>query len=117
MTLQEKPEIFTHIKKNYHSVRMPLSGYLFQQKLMLIKERETGGALKCGTFGASSLNARHLATGDFDGRLALWDLEYTEAPVFSIKAHSSIINDIDGCGGSITSSHGPPELATASRDV
>jgi hypothetical protein len=44
------------------------------------------------------------------------DLEYTEAPVFSIKAHSSIINDIGGCGGSITSSYGPPELATASRD-
>jgi len=33
-----------------------------------------------------------------------------------MKAHSSIINDIAGCGGSITSSHGPPELATASRD-
>ncbi|CAB4396951.1 WD40 repeat-like protein [Rhizophagus irregularis] len=139
MTLQEKPEIFTHIKKKlsfgtYAVKWIPFSAKfvvlgqhprgtgLFQvyelneQELMLIKERETGGALKCGTFGASSLNARHLATGDFDGRLALWDLEYTEAPVFSIKAHSSIINDIDGCGGSITSSHGPPELATASRD-
>ncbi|RGB25458.1 WD repeat-containing protein 92-like protein [Rhizophagus diaphanus] len=139
MTLQEKPEIFTHIKKKlsfgtYAVKWIPFSAKfvvlgqhprgtgLFQvyelneQELMLIKERETGGALKCGTFDASSLNARHLATGDFDGRLALWDLEYTEAPVFSIKAHSSIINDIDGCGGAITSSHGPPELATASRD-
>ncbi|RIA90571.1 WD40-repeat-containing domain protein [Glomus cerebriforme] len=140
MTLQEKPEIFTLLKKKLsfgtYAVRwIPSSAKLVvlgqhpkgtaglfqvyelnEQELTLIKERETGGALKCGTFGASSLNARHLATGDFDGRLALWDLEHTEAPVISIKAHSSIINDIDGCGGSITSSYGPPELATASRD-
>ncbi|CAI2162511.1 1809_t:CDS:2 [Funneliformis geosporum] len=136
---QKKPEIFTHLTKKLsfgtYAVRWipssakfvvlgqhPRGTGLFQvyeldeQEIVLVEERETGGALKCGTFGASSLNARHLATGDFDGRLALWDLEHTEAPVFSIKAHSSIINDIAGCGGSITSSHGPPELATASRD-
>ncbi|CAG8444927.1 5143_t:CDS:2 [Funneliformis mosseae] len=138
-TVHKKPEIFTHLTKKLtfgtYAVRWipssakfvvlgqhPRGTGLFQvyeldeQELVLVEERETGGALKCGTFGASSLNSRHLATGDFDGRLALWDLEHTEAPVFSIKAHSSIINDIAGCGGSITSSHGPPELATASRD-
>lgn len=27
---------------------------------------------KCGTFGASSLRNRHLATGDFGGRLQVW---------------------------------------------
>lgn len=28
--------------------------------------------LKCGTFGASSLQQRHIATGDFDGNLSIW---------------------------------------------
>lgn len=27
---------------------------------------------KCGTFDASSLRARHLATGDYTGRLQVW---------------------------------------------
>lgn len=27
---------------------------------------------KCGTFGASTLSERHLATGDFDGSLSIW---------------------------------------------
>lgn len=27
---------------------------------------------KCGTFEASSLRARHLATGDYTGRLQVW---------------------------------------------
>jgi hypothetical protein len=27
---------------------------------------------KCGTFGASTLSERHLATGDFEGLLSIW---------------------------------------------
>lgn len=27
---------------------------------------------KCGTFDASSLNSRHLATGDYTGRMQVW---------------------------------------------
>ena len=36
------------------------------------RQSEKHAAFKCGTFGASSLAERHLATGDFDGRLAIW---------------------------------------------
>lgn len=28
--------------------------------------------IKCGTFGATSLQQRHMATGDFDGNLNIW---------------------------------------------
>ena len=37
-----------------------------------VLQSEKHAAFKCGTFGASSLAERHLATGDFDGRLSIW---------------------------------------------
>ncbi|RUP46237.1 hypothetical protein BC936DRAFT_147178 [Jimgerdemannia flammicorona] len=85
------------------------------KQLQLTHEAEKPSSFKCGTFGASTLHTRHLATGDFAGKLQLWDLERTEMPIFSIKAHDNIINGMDGCGGA-SSPHGAPELATASRD-
>ena len=33
---------------------------------------EKKASFKCGTFGATSLQQRHLATGDFEGRLMIW---------------------------------------------
>merc|ERR1711939_388991 len=81
----------------------------------LVHESEKHAAFKCGTFGASSLAERHLATGDFDGRLSIWDLERTEMPVYSVKAHDVIVNAIDGCGG-LNIGYGAPELVTGSRD-
>ncbi|KAJ3320848.1 WD repeat-containing protein 92 [Blyttiomyces sp. JEL0837] len=84
-------------------------------KLNMVHETEKQHALKCGTFGASSLQARHLAAGDFDGRLSVFDLERTEVPVYTVKAHDTIINGIDGAGG-VGIKTGPPELATCSRD-
>ena len=50
--------------------------------------------IKCGTFGASSIEERHLATGDHNGTLAVYDLERPETAVFEQKAHLSIINAI-----------------------
>ena len=47
--------------------------------------------IKCGTFGASSIEERHLATGDHNGTLAVYDLERPETAVFEQKAHLSII--------------------------
>ncbi|EGF84211.1 hypothetical protein BATDEDRAFT_84932 [Batrachochytrium dendrobatidis JAM81] len=79
------------------------------------QEIEKPHAFKCATFGASSLTTRHLATGDFGGRLSMWDLERTEMPIYSAVAHSEIVNCIDGCGG-IGIQAGPPELVTGSRD-
>jgi len=81
----------------------------------VVHESEKHAAFKCGTFGASSLAERHLATGDFDGRLSVWDLERTEMPVYSVKAHDVIVNAIDGCGG-LNIGAGAPEIVTGSRD-
>merc|ERR1712093_949676 len=83
--------------------------------LNLESEAEKHHAFKCGTFGASSLAERHLATGDFEGRLSVWDLERTEMPVYSVKAHDVIVNSIDGCGG-LNIGSGAPEIVTGSRD-
>jgi hypothetical protein len=33
---------------------------------------EKSKAFKCGTYGASSLRDRYLATGDFEGKLNIW---------------------------------------------
>ncbi|RNA40957.1 WD repeat-containing 92 [Brachionus plicatilis] len=81
----------------------------------LIKETEKLKAFKCGTFGASKVETRHLATGDFDGNLNIWDLEKMETPIYSVKAHKEIINAIDGVGG-LGIGEGAPEIVTASRD-
>ena len=68
-------------------------------KLDCLVDTEKQHSFKCGTFGASSLEDRHFATGDFEGRLAVWNLEHVDLPVFSVKAHQGMINCVDGCGG------------------
>lgn len=82
--------------------------------IKLIQDIEKSKALKCGTFGASNLQQRYFATGDFDGKMQIWNLESMELPVYSVKAHKEIINAIDGVGGHV--GEGAPEIATASRD-
>ena len=57
---------------------------------------------KCGTFHASSVEDRHLATGDYEGNLQIWDLENMgplDKPIFDVKGHEKIINCIDGYRG------------------
>ena len=81
----------------------------------LNKELEKKAAFKCGTFGASSLRERHLATGNFEGYLQLWDSQRLEKLPADVKAHTSIVNAIDGAGGQ-RSGYGPPELVTGGRD-
>ena len=70
-------------------------------ELKLAAEREYPHPLKCGTFGASSLSQRHLATGNFEGKLQIFDLERLAVPTFSTQAHAGIINQIDGAGGKV----------------
>ncbi|XP_045480770.1 dynein axonemal assembly factor 10 [Harmonia axyridis] len=70
---------------------------------------------KCGTFDASNLRNRHLATGDFGGRLQVWDLEDTLLPVYQTTKHKTVINAIDGVAGTSINC-GAPEIATGSRD-
>jgi WD40 repeat protein len=71
--------------------------------------------VKCGTFGASATEDRHIATGDHAGKLNIYDLERISTPVFSQQAHTSIINAIDGCGG-LEIGKGAPEIVTGGRD-
>jgi WD40 repeat protein len=78
------------------------------------KKVEKHSAFKCSSFGASFLEDRHLATGDFEGRVSMWDLQKLELPVWTVKGHSQIVNCIDGIGGLVGG--GAPEIVTGSRD-
>ena len=84
-------------------------------EIKLTKEMEKKTSFKCGTFGASGLAERQLATGNFEGYLQLWDLEHADKPIMDVKAHTSIVNAIDGCGGQ-AKGYGAPELVTSGRD-
>nr|VZI34857.1 unnamed protein product [Spirometra erinaceieuropaei] len=84
----------------------------------LVYEVEKSNSYKCCTFGASRLPYAHLATGAFNGRMAIWDLAEggrLDAPIYAVQAHSEIINTIDGVGG-LGVGEGAPEIATGSRD-
>ncbi|XP_034250555.1 WD repeat-containing protein 92 isoform X1 [Thrips palmi] len=134
----DKPQIISHIEKsvNYSlfdcrwmpcSAKFVVMGSLPNSSgviqlyeisggdLKLIKEFKSDKAFKCGTFGGSKLSSRLLATGDFDGRLHLWDFEKPDSPAYSCKAHKEIINCIDGVGG-LSTGCGAPEIVTGSRD-
>lgn len=84
-----------------------------QGKLDLVSEINKEYGFKCCTFGASSFTNRELAVGDYEGYLSIFDLEKGE-PSFKVKAHKSIINGIDGIGG--TGNIGAAEIITAGRD-
>lgn len=81
----------------------------------LLVEGKTANGIKCGTFAASSVEERHIATGDHAGKLIVYDLENIDKPVFTQQAHVSIINAIDGCGG-MDIGYGAPEIVTGGRD-
>ena len=55
-----------------------------------------GKALRCATF--SSGTARLLATGDFQGRLDIWNPESLQAPVEGVVAHDELVNSIAEAG-------------------
>lgn len=87
---------------------------LNQGKLDLLNEFNKDVGFKCCTFGASSFTARELACGDHEGNLVIYDLEKGQECYSVKKAHKSIINSIDGIGG--TGNIGPAEIMTAGRD-
>jgi len=82
-----------------------------------VSDIERKQPFKCITFGASSLETRQPATGDFDGNIEVWDLENSRS-VWNVKGHASIVNAIDGVGGGALGHRniGAPELVTGSRD-
>ncbi|XP_001514190.2 WD repeat-containing protein 92 isoform X1 [Ornithorhynchus anatinus] len=138
MSALEKPQIIAHIQKGVHytvfdckwvpcSAKFVALGNLARGTgviqlyeiqhgdVRLLREIEKAKPIKCGTFGATSLQQRYLATGDFDGNLHIWNLEAPEIPVYTVKGHKEIINTIDGVGG-LGIGEGAPEIVTGSRD-
>ena len=138
MDTTDAPQIIEHINKSiaytpYDTKWIPMSARfvslgihpnakgalnIFQLNhgdLQTISETKSENGIKCGTFGASTIEERHLATGDHVGKLIIYDLENIDKPVFSQKAHASIINAIDGCGG-MEIGYGAPEIVTGGRD-
>jgi WD40 repeat protein len=83
--------------------------------LELISDGKTESGIKCGTFGGSFIEDRHIATGDHKGKLVIYDLEQTNKPIYEQQAHTSIVNAIDGCGG-LGIGSGAPEIVTGGRD-
>jgi hypothetical protein len=69
---------------------------LGDRKVNKTSSKENPTPFKCCTFGASNMTTPTLATGDFNGTLAFWELENISSPVFHVKAHEQIINCIDG---------------------
>ncbi|XP_039256703.1 dynein axonemal assembly factor 10-like [Styela clava] len=133
----EKPQIISHIEKSLdftlfdckwipRSARFVVLGSyprgtgailvyeISHREIKKINDKETPASMKCGTFAASSLQSRNLATGDFRGHLTVWDIE-TMQDVYSVPAHNQIINAIDGVGG-LGVGEGAPEIVTGSRD-
>ncbi|XP_018326970.2 WD repeat-containing protein 92 [Agrilus planipennis] len=80
-----------------------------------ISEIEKKEHFKCGTFDASNLRDRFLATGDLAGRLQVWDLEECLVPIYKTTKHTGVINSIDGIAG-VQTGCGAPEIVTGSRD-
>lgn len=83
--------------------------------LETLLEGRVAHGIKCGSFSASTVEQRHLATGDHAGKLVIYDLEDINKPVYSQQAHASIINALDGCGGMEIGS-GAAEIVTGGRD-
>lgn len=83
--------------------------------LDVLVDQQKASGIKCGTFGASSIEERHLACGDHAGIMSIYDLEKPDTAIYTQQAHSSIINAIDGCGG-IGIGNGAPEIVTGGRD-
>ncbi|XP_017779626.1 PREDICTED: WD repeat-containing protein 92 [Nicrophorus vespilloides] len=138
MDLLAKPQIICHVEKvldyTIHDVKwipssakfVTLGGKSNGSGVIEIYELHSEGVekvgefgkkehFKCGSFDASSLRNRHLATGDFCGRLQVWDLEDNLIPVYKSTKHKGIINAIDGVAGTSIGC-GAPEIVTGSKD-
>lgn len=71
---------------------------LGQDGLSPVARTTAPSGIRCGTFAASPLVDRHLATGSLDGTLHIWDSD-TLTIHASADAHDGVINTLGGCGG------------------
>lgn len=87
-------------------------------QLDLVRQSEQKSALKCGSFGASSLRQAHLATGTMDGRMQIFDTERLDAqsPLYTVAAHNGMVNCLDAIGGGNMHNCGAPEIITGGSD-
>lgn len=85
--------------------------------LNLLREYEQKSTFKCGSFGASPMSEKHLATVNFDGKLQVFDLERLDNDaIHEYEAHKGIINCIDAIGGGNMIGCGAPEIVTGGAD-
>lgn len=83
---------------------------LAPEETKLTHQIETPYALKCGTFGASMLEERHLATGTHNGKLQIWDIDRASkgSGIGSASSSSGAGSVVGGAGagssGTVTSS-------------
>jgi len=82
--------------------------------LELLADYEKEYGIKCGTFKASPVSVRDVATVDYKGKLIIYDIEKGK-PKYTIQAHSTMANVIDGIGGK-GPEFGAPELVTGGSD-
>ena len=85
-----------------------------QGKLVLLSEWEKPEGIKCGTFKASPVSVRDVATVDYAGKLTIFDVERGQAK-YQVQAHSKMANVVDGIGGK-GAEFGAPELVTGGSD-
>ncbi|KAF9542975.1 hypothetical protein EC957_001411 [Mortierella hygrophila] len=111
--LTSNPSSLSSLKKPTTSAT-PAPAKQQQPRLVLQSETEKKIQFKSGTFRASprSSTLPHLLTGDFEGRVGLWDLSRAEVPVWMFRAHGDVVNCMDGVG----SRTGRPEFVTGGRD-
>ncbi|KAF9907091.1 hypothetical protein EC991_011309 [Linnemannia zychae] len=110
--LTSNPVTSTSPKKP--TAKTPTTTTTKQPRLVLQSETEKKTQFKSGTFRASSRSSTlpHLLTGDFEGRVGLWDLSRAEVPIWIFGAHEDVVNCMDGSG----SQTGRPEFVTGGRD-
>jgi WD repeat-containing protein 92 len=83
-------------------------------ELEMLLDWEKPDGIKCGTFKASPVSIRDLATVDYKGKLVIYDIEKGK-PTFSVQAHATMANVVDGIGGK-GAEYGAPELVTGGSD-
>lgn len=82
--------------------------------MKLLSEWQKEFGIKSGTFKASPVSVRDVATVDYKGKLIIYDIE-RGVEKFSVQAHAHMGNSIDGIGGK-GSDFGAPELVTGGAD-
>jgi len=75
---------------------------------------EKSDGIKAGTFKASPLSVRDVATVDYKGMLNIYDIERGVSK-YKVQAHAGMANTIDGIGGK-GPEYGAPELVTGGSD-